>query len=318
MNETSSPYFHGELISWAAWLYYGEGRTQSEVAERLGVSRPSVGNYLAEARRLGLVTISLDPHLLKRVELSKQLMARFSIESAQVIPSSTKDDGRTGRDRLGGAGAALLRSLLKPNQVLGVAWGRTMLSLARALDQQVIPGLKVAQIAGSSLGGEDISPEFCTSLIAQRLGARCVNFLAPAVVSSPAFRDLILAEPVLRKHFELIDRCDHVIFGVGRLEQESMFADAHAIPQPVIAEYVKNGAICAAVGRFLSADGTEVSGPLSGRFLSIEHTVLKRIPTRICVAGGPEKADPIKAMLTAGYVTHLVTDSDTAQEILEG
>ncbi len=40
-----------DAILEAAWCYYHDGQTQSEIAARLGVSRASVVNYLAEARR---------------------------------------------------------------------------------------------------------------------------------------------------------------------------------------------------------------------------------------------------------------------------
>ncbi|NBB92985.1 MAG: HTH domain-containing protein, partial [Gammaproteobacteria bacterium] len=38
-----------ETIIEAAWCYYHEGLNQNEIAQRLGVSRASVVNYLAEA-----------------------------------------------------------------------------------------------------------------------------------------------------------------------------------------------------------------------------------------------------------------------------
>ena len=50
--------FVEDTTAWATWLYYAESRTQAEVAKALGVSRASVANYLADARRRGLVTIS--------------------------------------------------------------------------------------------------------------------------------------------------------------------------------------------------------------------------------------------------------------------
>jgi deoxyribonucleoside regulator len=43
-----------DAIVEAAWCYYHEGLNQSEIATKLGVSRASVVNYLAESRRRDL------------------------------------------------------------------------------------------------------------------------------------------------------------------------------------------------------------------------------------------------------------------------
>jgi DNA-binding transcriptional regulator LsrR (DeoR family) len=43
----------------AAWLYFIEEFTQSQIAEKLGVSRSTVIRLLHKARESGLVTISL-------------------------------------------------------------------------------------------------------------------------------------------------------------------------------------------------------------------------------------------------------------------
>ena len=184
--------FGGDPVTWAMWLYYAEGRTQNDVAKMLNVSRASIANYLAEARRRRLVSIDISPGVLERVELARELTRRFHLAGAHVIPSAASDDTEL-RRRLGIAGAHVLGARLRPDTVLGVAWGRTMLALAEALPKGKNPDTRVVQISGSSLGGQEDSPEFCTALIATRLGARCENFHAPAIVSSSSLREELLA-----------------------------------------------------------------------------------------------------------------------------
>ena len=52
--------FGDDPLLWAAWLYYEEGLTQGEIATRMGVSRPSVNAYLADARTRGIVSIEIE------------------------------------------------------------------------------------------------------------------------------------------------------------------------------------------------------------------------------------------------------------------
>src|SRR3546814_12910397 len=60
--------FGGDPVIWAAWLYYEDSLNQSDVAERLGVSRATVVNYLQEARQRGVVRIAIAAEALGRSE----------------------------------------------------------------------------------------------------------------------------------------------------------------------------------------------------------------------------------------------------------
>src|SRR5919108_4153217 len=131
------PEFVGDPIVWAAWLYYEERMTQEEVADRLGVSRASVVNFLQEARDRGVVTIAVAPEHLQTVRASRELSERFDLSSCVVIPD---DGGRQPlHERIGRAGARLLTEILEPNDILGVSWGRTVLALSAALPQVRFP-----------------------------------------------------------------------------------------------------------------------------------------------------------------------------------
>jgi dihydroxyacetone kinase-like protein len=43
---------------------------------------------------------------------------------------------------------------------------------------------------------------------------------------------------------------------------------------------------------------------------------IAKIPERICVAAGRDKAEAIRALLVGGYITTLVTDEATARDVL--
>ena len=311
--------FGGDALVWATWLYYGEALTQADVAQALGVSRASVANYLAEARRRGLVKIDLEPGLLARVAESRALAARFGLEEALVAPVSKREseDPAALRRRLGAAAAHALAARLSEGMTLGVAWGRTMLELARALPERRLPSMRVVQVSGSSLGDAESSPEACTALIAGRLGARCQNFHAPAVLTSAATRDALLAEPTLARHFERLRACDMIVLGIGEVNRAVTWADTEFVTEGVVEDYLTAGAAGILIGRFLDAAGREIAGPLSGRQIGMELADLAAASVRVAVAGGSEKIAAIRAALAGGHATHLVTDARTARRLLE-
>ncbi len=57
--------------------------------------------------------------------------------------------------------------------------------------------------------------------------------------------------------------------------------------------------------------------PLHERVIGIELEQLKRVPRAIGVAGGPGKTRAIRAALLGGWINCLITDTYTAQRLLE-
>lgn len=303
-----------DAVVWAAWLYYADQLNQSDVAKALRVSRATVVNLLQEARERGIVTISLRPDLVARTTLARRLAERYQLADALVIPSRAELDLV---ERLGDAAARLLAEQLRPKDVIGVAWGRTVLAAARAISPpEAVPSLTVVQVAGSSTASEDFSPELCTSMLASRLGARCVNLLAPALLSTAELRDRLLDEPMLRHQLELVRSSTRILFGVGDLGAASTVRRSGFASAETVARYAAAGAQAAVIGRFIGADGQGVAGALDDRMVGITLDELRSVPVRIGVAGGRLKAAAIRATLAGAYATHLVTDVDTAQALL--
>ncbi len=301
-------------VVWAAWLYYVDELTQSDVAKILGVSRATVVNLLRDARQRGVVSIQVNAEISTRALLARRLAERHGLVGALVVPS----DGPTPlTDRIGNAGSRILTQYVETGDVIGVAWGRTVLATARAISGNYsVSSLTVVQVSGSTFGSSDFSPEFCTSLLANRLDARCVNLLAPAVVSSRSLRDALLQEPILARQFNLIRSATKIIFGVGDIGPSSTVRAAELAGPDTFDAYAAAGSKGVIIGRFIDANGRPVSGPLDERMIGISLDELRRIPVRICLAGGRDKREAIRAALRGGYATHLITDSATAEWLL--
>ncbi len=309
-----TPAAFDDAVVWAAWLYYADQLNQSEVAKALNVSRATVVALLREAREREVVTIRLHSDLVAQTGLARRLTARYGLADALVIPERDKAD-LVGR--LGDASARFLGDQLRPGDVIGVAWGRTVLAAAQAMSpSNAVSPLTVVQVSGSSTGAWDFSPELCTSLLANRLGARCCNLLAPALLSSAGLRDQLMAEPMLIQQFKLIRSANRILFGVGDLSPAGTLRSSGFATAATVERYAASGARGAVIGRFIGATGDLIRGELDQRMIGITLEELKAIPVRICVAGGVAKHDAICAALAGNYATHLVTDTGTAQRLL--
>lgn len=306
--------FAGDEVLWAAWLYYEEGLKQDEIALRLGMSRGSVFNLLQKARDEGIVTITIDPGGLGRADLALALCEKGGLEECYILPEA----GGAGSpyDRLGRLGARVLEQGLAEDEVIGVAWGRTVLALSRALSPMQFPGVTVAQVTGSSMATYDFSPELCTSNIASRLSARCVNLHAPGVLSTPVMRDLLMREPTIEQHFALLRRCGVTLFGVTFLHGVTLLQESGFMSQAAVRAYEAAGGVGFASGYFFDAEGRIVTTDFDDRHMVMPLEDFMAVPRRLCVGGGLAKTEAIAGMLRARIATALVIDAPTAQAVL--
>lgn len=310
-----SPLRFGEdPLLWAAWLYYEEGLTQGEVAAQMGVSRPSVNAYLADARARGIVSIEIDPDRFRALSIAQALQEHFGLLDCLVIPSSGSRDSSL-LDRLGAAGAQVLARTARSGDTIAVTWGRTMLALANRVQTSGLQDLRVVQATGGTTAKIPWTPEACATALAEALGARCIPISAPAIVSSSEMRALLLREPVIAEQMGVLAEANRIILGISSLRPESTIHSSGFFDGlDVHAHY--NAAVGSVAGRLISASGEAVEGPLEDRTIGIDLDRIRAVPCRIGVAGGMDKVQAILAALRGQLVNVMVTDADTARAIL--
>jgi DNA-binding transcriptional regulator LsrR (DeoR family) len=306
--------YANDPVRWAAWLYHGEGRTQNEVAECLGVSRQTAANYLAEARARGLVSVHLAPDLLSAHAQAEGIVARYRLEGVHLLPES--DTPERARQSVATGGGKVVSALMQDGWTLGVSAGRTLSALAARMPSVKFPQSTVIQIAGSSIMGAATSPEVCTSNIASALGAHCINLHAPAYVGTPELTRMLLEERAIARHFEMIAASNIIVFGIGELTGDTNVDQPPYLDARVRDDYLARGARAVVFGRFLNANGAEQDGPLGDRTMAISLETARAIPVRVAVVSGRTKHAAVRAALAAGLVTHLVVDAGLATLLL--
>lgn len=299
----------------AAWMYYHEGLNQTEIAGRLGVSRATVVNYLQEAKERGFVRISLAPSAFTSHRLAQELREMFALTAAYVLPDGTGDEDER-LLRVARGAAEWLPSLLQPGDRLGVAWGRTVFEVAEALEPVQTTDITVSQLVGSMATPYGFTAEICSAHLAERLGAKCINLHAPAVLSDPDLAARLRAEPIIRDQIDVLSHCNKAIFAAGSCDRESHVVGSGVATIADLDWYVKQGATGVLCGRFIDSAGRSVPGELDDRMIGVELDKLLNLDMGMLVSAGPDKILPMLAAITGGYVTHVVTNNDTATRLL--
>src|SRR3954454_8378252 len=134
------------LSASVARRYYLDGRSKLEIADEFGLSRFKVARLLDSARDSGLVRIEIGQRGPIDVDLSARLQNGFQLKHAVVVDTG-EDGAEPQRTQLGRVAAELLAEVIGPDDVLGIAWSRSVGAMATALPR--IAPVPVVQLTGA-------------------------------------------------------------------------------------------------------------------------------------------------------------------------
>ncbi|OWO96008.1 DNA-binding transcriptional regulator [Rhizobium esperanzae] len=296
------------------WLYYMEGRTQGEIAEALSTNRLRVNKIIAEARRSGLVTITLNSRLTSCVALEQQLAAEFNLNRAIIVP--TPEDAELIPVLLGQAAADYLVQLLNGGNIrgVGVGWGATLREMVRHMPSLRRPDLCVNSVMGGLTHGIEINTFDIASDLARQLNAECAYLAAPIYAGSPESRTAIIKQDVFETAFRQIEANDVIVLSIGDMTERSLLM-RYGLPSSLnIEELVAAGACGDVLGQFVDKKGRPIDHAINRCAIAPELEALRAIPNVIFASGGLNKAQAIAAVLLSGLGNVLICDEDTARQ----
>jgi len=311
------------VLANAAILYYKEGLTQNEIALRLGVSRPTVINYLRMAREQNIVDIRISGASFSVSSLSRELREKFQLKDVYVADftfdgeaDSIENKKRVNR-YVARVGAMALHDIIQPGETIGVAWGETIQFLAEEVPYRIIEDLTVCQVIGSMTTSLVSTAESCAIRISSHLGADCYTLHAPAILSSSELAQALRKEPVIKDQLERFAMLDRTIFSVGNCDSDTPIVQSAITTAAEFDWYRAQGAVGVLCGQFITQEGEHIDGAMDDRMIGISLAELRDKQSGVLVAGGKAKFDAIRATLNGGYVSHLVTDNHTALMLLD-
>ncbi|MFT5896738.1 MAG: deoxyribonucleoside regulator [bacterium] len=304
-----------DAIVEAAWCYYHEGLNQSEIATKLGVSRASVVNYLAESRRRDYVRVTLDSNVFLHNQLAAELRDAYQLAQALVIPADETSEQRS-FERVVRASSDWLPQLLESGDMLGVAWGETIFRLSEIAPKLTFDDLVIVQLVGSRPSALGFAAESCSATLAQRFGAHCINLHVPLLLSSPELCRQLIAEPVVAEQLKQVADCSKVIFAAGTCFDDSHIVRTGIIKSKEISKYRRKGAVGVICGRLIDANGDAMPMSSEDRMIGVTLEQMREKELGLLVCAEPERVAAARAAIIGGYVTHFACCSNTARLLL--
>lgn len=299
----------------AAYYYYEDNLTHAEIADKLGMSRVAVTRLLQQARRTGLVEIRITKPLPQQDRLQRELVRTFGLRSAVTVVTRPMPEATL--DEIGRAGARFLLDHVMPGCRIGISWSQTVSRMTRHLTPppQPVSGT-INELAGSYWG--HLSPFNVSAEVARILGMPQEPLPAPVVVQSAAARELFLAEPAVRTALANAEQCDLAFFGVGTLNHDNVTVRLGHVTPKQLDKLVAAGAVGELLLRFFDADGHHMPSPVEDNVVTLGWEQIRQLPHVVVMASGLDKVAALRGVLRGGIVQTLITDTTTAEALLDG
>nr|WP_245954365.1 sugar-binding transcriptional regulator [Paenibacillus flagellatus] len=298
-------------------LYYNDGLNQQEIATRLGVSRPQVSRMLSMAKAAGIVQITIKNPYSEEQQYERAIAETFGIHDVSVL-NVPDGDAKTIETQLARAGSALLESALKDHDVVGVMAGRSIASIGVEIGYVQRKGLQFVPLVG---GWGSAGAPWHANSNARALGEKMKSSYrllnAPAVVASKEARDVFASEPEIADVLRLAEKSSIALVGIGQVSERATIVQSGYFGEGDIARVREMGAVASFCTSFLDERGKVVPYDGEERMIGLTAEQLRRVPNVIAIASGEEKVPAICATLRGRWVDVLITDMETAKQVLK-
>ena len=297
--------------------FYLEGKSKIQIAEEFGVSRFKVARVLETALERDLVRIEIRVPAELDAERSDALRAHYGLRHAVVV----RVPGRPGRrapdpENLGEVAADLLGELVTEGDVLGLAWGRSIIPWPTPST-----GCRPARSSSSPASTTRAPPSAARSRrcarAAQVSGGEAHPMYAPdAARPTRPPRRRCAPRAVSPRAMSYFDKVTVAVVSIGSWEAgistvHDMLTDAERAHYAVARGRRRDVRAPLRRARAAGSAATWASGASPSR-----RTGCAASPRCVAIAGGTRKAAAIDAVLRSGLVTSLVTDTAAADHLL--
>ncbi|WP_300268753.1 sugar-binding transcriptional regulator, partial [Microbacterium sp.] len=264
----------------------------------------------------GIVRIEIIHPRARRLPLERELRQAFGLNDAVVVPSSA--DELTGSQRVATAAADYLAKLRPVPRTLGISWGRTLQQIAEALPEQWASGVEVVQINGGvTVNRRSGMASATATTIAQKANGAVTLLPSPAILEQATTRRAIEDDRLVAGILDQARGADALVFSVGPVDASSVLVSGGYMSAAAMSALEEKGAVGDVLGRYIDADGHIVDHELDERTLGLTLDDLRQAATSILVASGAAKRAACRAVVTNRYCSVLVTDEETAHDLLQ-
>lgn len=293
-------------------MYYEENMTQSDIANKINVSRPLVSKMLSKAKELGIVKIEIRSIYSNNDSLLNEIKESFNLSDGIVVPQS-KTDYITKQSVLSQA-YSYIKGFFEENIKIGIGWGYGIRELVnefvKAPDNLIYGGEVFPLIGTANIPNKGYHPNELIMDFANNTGLTPMYMYAPAFPTSNEEKNIYTSTSnyiELNKKWNEIDIC---IMCIGNFPSVPDEATAVRFGRKLIEEK--------AIGSFLSYYFDKNGKIIESNDDHVVHIPLDKLfKSKVVIALCLDcSTDAIIGAIKTGVISHIIIDEKKAKEIL--
>lgn len=307
-------------------MYYKDEMSQDAISKKLNISRATVSRTLSRAKKEGIVKIQINYPSENTIDLEKSIEKEFGLKEVLI---AVEAEGINKDYAISLQASEYLARILKNNMKLGINWGRSMKNLITTFEKEGynksinVKGVEIIPFLGTNNSFDEKSESlrltysnFLAIKMGQLIDGKIYNLSAPMVVSNSKAKEVIMNEPDVKRVLEKSKTCDVAILGIGPIDKDGSLFVLMEDGEEMAEKLRQKNAVGEVIGRAYNKQGDIIHSELDDRIIGVTLEELKKIPLKIGVAYGKHKVESIKAALRGSLIDVLVTDRDTAEQLV--
>ncbi len=295
-------------------MYHEYGLTQQEIAGRLGVSRSTISRALQRAEATGIVEIRVTVPLPELAQLESDLLGVYpALREVRVAALRAGESPRTATAR---ATARIFEVLLAAGTpTIAVGWGRTLAEAATLIHTRSVRSSRLVDAIGHAHGIRGAAAMDVSSVLGSAFSVEAVHVPAPALVRDEKVASGLLATAAVRHAIDLARGAEVTVISIGAVADDTPLLATDLLSRAELGSLVERGAVGDLLGSFFSTTG-ETIAESGAHWIGLGIEDLRLSKDVIAVAGGAGKLQAVKGAIATGVVDRLVTDEETARDLL--
>lgn len=306
------------LLAKIAYLYFVEGKSQTEISIDLDIYRTTISRMIAKAKEEGIVNIEIIDYNAEIFALEDYVQSKYGLKRIEIIDNQTLETDKQLSDAISKRAADLVRHVIKEKDIVGISWGSTLSKMVENIEVKSVKNVSFCPLAG---GPSHINTKYHVNTLVYEM-SRVLHGQTTFINSTVVQETEQVAFGVLRsKYFQellmLWNALDVAIVGIGGNLAYNTSQWRDLLTQEDYDILSKEAAVGEVCCRFFNEDGEAVHGQLQKRIIGLTLDQLGRVPKSIAIAYGDHKAQAILAIIKKNYINHLVTDKRTVLKLLQ-
>lgn len=296
------------LIIKTAWYYYLEDMTQQKISELLGISRMRVIKLLEKARATGIIQFKIREDGATRMALEQQLARRYGLKDTFIVPTNPEDECIN--ETVARAAAMYISDRITKEDFINIGYGDTPSRILNNLATMAEFPVSCVSLTG---GVNCYLPNTMSNVF----NAKLYLMPSPLIASTKVLADAIRSEGSLTEISRMASLSKITVVGIGSMSENSTIIKSGILSKNDLLYMQMLGAVGDVLSHFIDKDGNPVNADIEDRLISAPLSELKDLKNVIGVAAGSHKVSAISAVLRGRYIDVLITDENTALQLME-